>query len=292
MNIIVEWIEYILLISFIKLINIFPFKISFKISRGIGLLLFFFDRRHRKVALENLHASFPEKSIIEIKRIAQESFKNIGCIVIEIARVSQGGIDWIKEIVRLEGKENIDKGLKKGKGVLIMTAHIGNWEIGALAGRDWKFNFVVRLLDNRFLNKFIYKIRTKFNSGMIVKKNAIKEILKCLRRNELVAILMDQNTGAHEGIFVDFFARKACTNPVVAILAVRTGAPVLPVFTIREGVGKFKVIIGEEIEIIPSGDYKRDIEKYTAQFTEIIESIVRKYPDQWLWLHRRWKTRP
>ncbi|MBI3583028.1 MAG: lysophospholipid acyltransferase family protein [Nitrospinae bacterium] len=293
MSMIIEWIQYVLILLFIKVINLFPFKISLKMGRFIGLLLYLFDARHRNVAINNLMASFPEKSRDEIKRIGRESFGNIGSTVAEMARVFKGGREWIDGAVRFEGRENVENALKKGKGVLAVTAHIGNWEVGALASaRDLRLNFVVRPLDNRFINRLIYKLRTAFNSGVIAKKSAIREILRCLNKNEIVAILMDQNTGREEGVFVDFFGRKACTTPVVALLSLRTGAPVIPAFTIREGDGKFKMIIGEEIEVVPSGDNQRDIERYTAIFTGAIESIIRKYPDQWFWLHRRWKTKP
>lgn len=293
MSIIIEWIQYVLILLFIKVINVFSFKISLQIGRFIGLLLYLFDARHRNVAINNLMASFPEKNNDEIKRIIKESFKNIGSTVAEMARVFKGGREWVDGTARFEGRENVEKALKKGKGVLVVTAHIGNWEVGALASAmDFRLNFVVRPLDNRFINGLVYKLRTAFNSGVIAKKNAIREILRCLNKNEIVAILMDQNTSREEGVFVDFFGRKACTTPVVALLALRTGAPVIPAFTIREGEGKFKVIIGEEIEVIPTGDNQRDIERYTAIFTVAIESIIRKYPDQWFWLHRRWKTQP
>ena len=293
MNIIIEWIQYVLILLFIKIINVFSFKISLQIGRFIGLLLYLFDARHRNVAINNLMASFPEKSHNEIKRIAKESSRNIGCTIAEMARVFKGGREWVDNAVIFEGRENIEKALEKGKGVLVVTAHIGNWEVGALASaRDFRLNFVVRPLDNRFINSLIYKLRIAFNSGVIAKKNAIREILRCLNKNEIVAILMDQNTSREEGMFVDFFGRKACTTPVVALLALRTGAPVIPTFTIREGIGKFKVVIGEAIEVVSSGDNQRDIEKYTAIFTGVIESTIRRYTDQWFWLHRRWKTKP
>ncbi len=287
-----EWIQYAALLSFIKGINILPFNLSVRVLRGAGLLLYILDKRHRITALENLKASFPEKGNAEIEGIAKNVFKNIGSIVAEMARVLKDGNKWLEKAVIYEGMENLAGAIKNGKGALIMTGHIGNWEIGALAGKDYKLNFVVRTLDNRFLNEIVYKIRTTFNSGVIEKKNAVREILRCLKRNELVAILMDQNTSRDEGVFVDFFGRKACTTPVIATLAIRTGAPVLPIFAIREGRGKIKIIVGKAIEVIPSGDYQKDIERYTALFTGIIESVIRKYPDQWLWLHRRWKTMP
>jgi KDO2-lipid IV(A) lauroyltransferase len=293
MAIIIEWVQYLLILLFIKVINIFPFNISFQIGRFIGLLLYTFDARHRNVAINNLSGAFPEKGKDDITGIAKESFKNIGSTVAEMARVFKGGREWVDSAVIFEGRENVEDALKKGKGVLVLTAHIGNWEVGALASaRDFRLNFVVRPLDNRFLNRLIYKLRTIFNSGVIAKKNAVREILRCLKRNEIVAILMDQNTTREEGVFVDFFGRKACTTPVVALLAMRTGAPVIPAFTIREGIGKFKVIIGEAIEVISSENNQRDIERYTSMFTGAIESIIRKYPDQWFWLHRRWKTQP
>lgn len=293
MNVIIKWLQYTAVLFFINFINLVPFKLSFQISRGIGLLLYLFDGRHRKAALENLKASFPEKGDAEILRMAKESFKNIGCIIAELARIFKYGEEWLKDTVEFQGRENIEMALKKGKGVLVMSGHIGNWEIGALAiGREWKFNSVVRHLDNKFLNKILYKIRTVFDNGVISKKNALKEVLKCLKRNEIVAILMDQNTSLEDGVFVDFFGRKACTTPVVALIALRTGTPVIPTFAVREETGKIRVIAGEEIKILQSEDYRRDIEKYTAIFTGEIESVIKKYPEQWLWLHRRWKTQP
>ncbi|MFQ5560854.1 MAG: lysophospholipid acyltransferase family protein [Nitrospinota bacterium] len=159
-------------------------------------------------------------------------------------------------------------------------------------GTRFPFNFVVRPIDNGFIDKLVREARSSNGSGVISKKNSIRKIVKCLKKNETVAILMDQNQVREEGVFVDFFGRKACTTPVVSLLALRTGAAVLPAFAVREAPGKIKIVVQEEVPVISSGNRKSDTIHYTQIFTTIIEEFVTKYADQWFWVHNRWKTRP
>ena len=281
---------FIVVRTIIFLFNIFPFHVSCHIGRCIGYTIFLFDIKHRKVALENLRISFPHKPKEEIHAIAKSVFKNIGIMAVEIAKIHKDGKNFIESSVRFEGMENMENALRKGKGVLLMSCHMGNWEMGAIGyGSAYPTNFVVRPIDNPYINGIARRIRGIYGSGLIVKKNAIREILRCLRRKESVAILMDQNVLEEEGVDVDFFGRKTCTSPVVSFIALRKGTPVLPVFAIRESPGKIKIIVEPEVEVKSTGDRKADIQKYTQLFTGIIETYVRRYPDQWFWVHNRWK---
>ncbi len=176
-----------------------------------------------------------------------------------------------------------------------MTAHFGNWEWMAatfplLVGVPC--HVVMRPLDNKFLDKLVDSLRTWTGNKTIPKRKAMARMLRLLQNGEIIGVLLDQNVDWHEGVFVNFFGELACTNLGLASLALRTGTPVLPAFNIREKNGRYRVIIEPEISLISTGDKNLDILQNTQVFNQIIEKYIRAYPDQWLWLHRRWKTRP
>jgi KDO2-lipid IV(A) lauroyltransferase len=170
---------------------------------------------------------------------------------------------------------------------------MGNWELlsvtAGMAG--YPVNVLYRPLDFIPLDEFFIRFRTRFGARVIPSRRAMRDVLKCLGRGEVAAMLMDQNVDWREGVFVEFFGRRACTNKGLAPLALKTGAPVVPVFMIRERDG-FTVEYLPEIRLIKTGDKTRDVEENTRQYNKVIEAYIRQYPEQWLWLHQRWKTRP
>jgi KDO2-lipid IV(A) lauroyltransferase len=172
---------------------------------------------------------------------------------------------------------------------------LGVWELLPLLStmelKGWPANIVYRPLDYAPLEEFIVRHRTQFGAKLIKKSNALGEILKCLKRGELVALLMDQNVGWRKGVFAEFFGHRACTNKGLALLALKTRAPVVPLFLVREK-SSYSVHIGEALPLITTGDRTKDLEANTQQYNTVIESFVRRFPDQWLWVHQRWKTRP
>jgi KDO2-lipid IV(A) lauroyltransferase len=193
--------------------------------------------------------------------------------------------DWI----RYEGLENYTAAKAKGRGILIATAHLGNWELSAFAHAlmTEPMFVMVRPLDNSSVDDLVEKRRQLSGNKLLLKKDAALSVVRALKQNGAVGVLIDQNTAPEEGVFIDFFGKKACANAAFAKLAARTGAAVLPGFALWEASEK-KYILHFFPEVQLSGDAQSDTQKIHTEF----ERLIRKYPDQWMWIHRRWKTRP
>ena len=201
----------------------------------------------------------------------------------------------LKSVIVCEGLERIDAARANGMGVILFTGHLGAWELTsfALSMFDQPLSFLVRRLDNPRIETLVDRARTRLGNRTIDKRAAAREMLQTLQSGKTLGILVDLNTHEREGIFVDFFGIPASTTFMLAKLAARTGAPVLPIFAPwDETRRRFVVKIGEPLSISRTGDEARDVQEVTQKFTTVIENYIRDYPDQWLWIHRRWKTRP
>ncbi|MEA3427989.1 MAG: lysophospholipid acyltransferase family protein [Thermodesulfobacteriota bacterium] len=287
-------ITYKVIAGMLKVLGLIPRRTAFKLGNFIGRILFLFDKKHRKIAIENLTRAFGhEKSSYEIKTLAKSVFKNLSQILFEIGWSLRLNSKDFNKHFRINGLSNFEAGFEKGKGVLFLTAHIGNWEllpvIGAMTGRN--INILFRPLDFLPLNTIFINTRTRFGAKLIPTRRSMRRILSSLKKGEGIAILLDQNVDWYEGVFVDFFGHRACTNKGMALLALKTEAPVVPVFLVREGMG-FKAEFCSEVPLIKTGDKTRDVEENTQQYNMIIEDFIRQYPDQWFWVHQRWKTKP
>jgi KDO2-lipid IV(A) lauroyltransferase len=196
--------------------------------------------------------------------------------------------------VKVEGVEHLNSAMARGRGVLILTAHFGNWELLAASHvlTAFPLSVVARPLDHPALDRLVARFRARSRAELINKHRALSEILSALRRQRMVGILLDQNASRREGVFVPFFGIPASTSKGLALLALKTGAPVVPIFIRREPDGRHRVIVDPAVPLSPTGDRDRDLVEATAAFTRIIEANVRQWPEQWLWIHRRWKTRP
>jgi KDO2-lipid IV(A) lauroyltransferase len=280
--------------SAFRLLGRIPRKKAMRLGRAVGRLWFFLDRRHRKVALNNLTYVFGcEKSPVEVRQMAEQVFANTACILFEIGWAYRAESREIIGSIRFDGLENLRQAMKKEKGVLVLTGHLGSWEllVAAIGVLGYPASIVYRPFDFRPLDSFFHKFRGRFRARLLPKYGAAKGILKALRRKELVGILLDQNAGRAQGVFVDFFGKTACTNRGLALMAQRTGAPVVPVFLVREGCG-YRMDAGPEVGWIATGDPADDISVNTRRYNQVLESYIRRYPEQWFWVHRRWKTRP
>lgn len=229
----------------------------------------------------------------EIVGIAKGVYRHMGIVAAEFFELPWITKDNLHKWVEFEGLENYREALNKGKGMLSIVAHFGNWEmmpvVFPLVAKPT--NIIYRPLDNPVLENLITWVRSRHGNTLIAKEGAGRSIIRLLQKNQLFGILSDQNVAAREGVFVDFFGRPACTGLGLAILAMRSGAPVLPVFMPRMSNGKYKLIFQAPVDIDDTGDYETDIHSNTQRFTKVIESIVRQYPEQWFWLHQRWKTK-
>ena len=271
-----------------------PLIVSLWLGRGLGRLGFYLDKKHREIVLNNLKTAFgQEKSPDEINLIAKKVFENLGMNLMEFFRLPWLKIEDLEGYVEPEGFENLRKAYEKGKGVIILTGHFGNWEMVGVfyALMGYPFDVVVRDLDNPVMDAFVRWVRARSGNRIISKNRSMRGLIRTLSKGGMAAILLDQNVTWSEGMFVYFFDRLACTNKGTALLAMASGAVVIPTFIVRDG-RKHRVIIGEEIAIKNTGNRAADQLANTALFTKIIEEFVRKYPEQWFWLHQRWKSRP
>lgn len=271
-----------------------PRLIAYGLGGLLGLLACRILKRHRRTALENLERAFGESlTRSERERLVRRLFKNLGVMFFEFNRVAWLKREEVDRFVEFRGLEKIEKALQKGKGVILLTAHYGNWELlhAALGHKGYTLELVVRRLDSPLFEKFVRWVRTRSGINIVYKVKAMLPLVRRLNSNAVAMILADQNTVREEGFFVDFFGVPASTNKGPALLAHKTGAPVLPVFIVRDGT-RHMVEVWDEIELADTGDKDRDAQENTAAFTKAVEKAIRLHPDQWFWVHRRWKTRP
>ena len=282
------------LLTFLRVLGFIPRKWSVRLGNIIGRTAFSLDRKHRNIAINNLTFAFGnEKDSREIEALARRVFENLCQIIFEIGWSLRLSESDFPRYFSIEGISNYRKAFKRGKGVLFLNAHTGNWELLSILGvmGPIPINVLFRPLDFAPLNRLILRIRSRFGAKLIPTAGAMRKILNLLKRGESISILMDQNVDWYEGVFVDFFNRRACTNKGMALLALKTGAAVIPAFLRRDGL-KFKAIFEKELPLIKTGDKTKDIEANTQAYNRAIESFVRRFPEQWFWVHQRWKTRP
>lgn len=252
-------------------------------------------RRLIAVGRRNLELAFPDKPAVERDAILRRLYRHLGRQMAEFCLFPRWQQAELDRLMRTVGLEHYLAARAKGRGVLVLTAHLGAWELSSfghsLAGYPMKF--VIRPLDNEPLNSLVNAYRGQHGNQPIAKGDFARGLLQAMAQNETVGILLDQNTWPPQGVFVPFFGRAACTAVGPAKIAGRTGAAVVPGFTVWEEAEQRYVLRFEpELELQRSGDEDADVTVNTARFTAVIERWVRRYPDQWLWVHRRWKTRP
>lgn len=271
-----------------------PRKLCLFAGRILGLIFYYLDKRHRLIALTNLTAAFgPERTSAELKRTARESFIHFGEFLAEINKFPRLKEEKKSKLFLVEGEENLLEALSKEKGVLLFSAHYGNWEIAPyILTKKGKMSVVARPLDNKRLEAQLLKLRESLGTKVIYKHQATKQILQSLRENRMIALLIDQNVLKSQAVFVDFFGKKAATTPSLAAFFLRTRAPLLPVFCYPTSSHTYQLKIFPPLNISLEEDYDRDILKITQICTMIIEDQIRKNPSYWLWFHNRWKTRP
>ncbi len=253
------------------------------------------DREHRKVALQNLHIAFgQERSEREIHLIAKRTFQNLGMTAVEFFRIPGMDVEAFRKKVEVEGKEILDESLDKKKGGLLLISHFGNWELMGFMSKLLQNRVAViarPLKKNRWVDRMVFEIRKTAGLEVIPVEKASSKVIRALSQNQLVGILIDQRAKRSEGIGVDFFGKKAPTTPALAVLAMRTGAPILPVFMVRDGYRNHRLIFKEALQLIDTGDIKKDVETNTQLINHTLESMIRQYPDQWFWVHRRWERK-
>ena len=286
--------EYLLARAVLVLFRALPVSGGIALARAIARFGFWFPRL-RRVGERNLQLAFPELPDSERRHLLLGSFENLSRLLPIFSRFSKTGADNLKQLIECEGLDHLQAAIQKQRGVILFTGHIGAWELSSfgLSLFGYPLSFLVRRLDNPKIEALIDRARVSRGNRTIDKTSAAREMLQILRDGRTLGILVDLNTLDREAIFVDFFGRAASTTFIVAKLALRTGAEVLPVFAPWDKARKrFILIVDAPLKIERTGDEDEDVRRLTQQYTRVVEDYVRRYPDQWLWIHRRWKTRP
>jgi KDO2-lipid IV(A) lauroyltransferase len=274
-----------------------PISVRLFLGDLIGFLWFDVLRIRRKVAIEHVGIAFPEKSIKERTQIARASLLNMGRMLIEYAQFPFFAAKDVDRFFRIEGRHFVEAALNDGKGALLLTLHLGNGDFAtaAISRLGWPTNLISKEFKSQWLNELWFGMRRKHGTHFISPEKSSFEILRALRRGELVAFVLDQFMGPPIGVRTKFFGRETGTAMGLALIADRSGAPVIPCYTYRQPNGMHVIVFEEPIPFSRVGDSQdnslreKNISAMTQKYTDKIEAIVRSHPEQWMWIHRRWK---
>lgn len=280
---------------FVHIVRMLPRRLARVVGAAIGAITFHALGRLRRVGVRNLTLAFPEKTAEEREMILRHTYRNLGYLLAEFCLMPGYRAESASKFIQYQGLENYQRARDKGKGVLVLTGHLGAWELSSfyhsLMGRP--MGMVIRRLDNPLVDTFVNRIRCLHGNRVIHKDDFARGLIASMRAGETVGILMDTNMTPPQGVFVPFFGVLACTASGMARVAAKTGAAVVPGFLLwEEHEQRYVLRFGEELEVVHTDDAESDALTNTATFTAAIEGYVRRYPEQWLWMHRRWKTRP
>lgn len=275
-----------------------PIRVGRALGSFLGGLWRIVDSRHQSAADDNVARALPSLSSAQREALVRDAFRHLGRTAIEFVSLSSYNAanlrGYIEESVRYEGLDIVRPFLDRKQGGFILTAHCGNWELLglALAAAGLPMTIVARPLDSPALNEWVDGVRGRLGSRVIGKKSVLRPILEDVRAGRWIGLLLDQNVAREEGVFVPFFGVPACTTKGLALMAMKTGAPVVPTFIHRAEDGTHRVVFHPPVGTVPAGDRDESVRLSTGAYTEKIEKEIRAHPDQWFWVHRRWKTRP
>lgn len=290
-----EWIEYAAAWALLKAMGALPRPVARGAAAAVVRVLLALLPKLRETAVFNLRLAFPDWSDARRQEVLREMSRQLGRMAAEFARTPRWNREMIEEVVVIEGQENVLAARERGKGVLILTGHIGGWELSslALALYVYPLHYMARPLDNARVDALVNRYRGLAGNRPIFKNESARVMLKILQQGGTIGILADQNTMPEEGVFVDFFGTPACTTAGIARVALHTGAAVVPGYAVwEEEIGKYRLRFEPAIELVNTGDAESDVRENTHRFARVIERIIRRYPEQWVWVHARWKTRP
>src|SRR6266481_3474365 len=288
-------LEYAAAWPFIKILGALPRPVARAVGIGLAWVVYLLHVRLRQVGMRNLAMVFPEKSEAERTRILRGEFASLGRQLAEVCHFPKYTVENVEQVVVYDGFANYERAHARGKGVLLFAGHFGGWELSSfvLSMHGHWMHVIMRGMDNVYLGRLIEHYRTMHGNKAVDKDDFVRGLLSAMKAGEVVGMLMDTNMTPPQGIFVDFFGIPACTASGLARIALRTDAAVVPGFTIWDPkMRKYRLRFDPPVTLIRTGNNDADIVANTALFTKVIEDFVRRYPDQWLWVHRRWKTRP
>jgi KDO2-lipid IV(A) lauroyltransferase len=272
---------------------ILPHPVGRGLGATMGYLFYLVDSKHRRVAMTNLAQSFPTRTRAELRGIARQMFRHFGRLLFELLKFSTLSPHAMLRRVEFEGEDRARLAYAQGRGVLFFTGHFGFWELHAVVhGLQLRpIGVLARALDNPRLNTLLEVVRGRTGNTVIYRQGAVRRVLKTLAAGEGVAMLIDQHMHSADAIWVDFFERPAATTSTLAALALRTGAPVVPVFALPIDGGRYRMIYEHAVEP-PEADRPDAIREFTQRCTDVLEMYVRRHPELWLWMHRRWRDAP
>jgi KDO2-lipid IV(A) lauroyltransferase len=271
-------------------VRVLPDAVSRGLGTLIGLTFYAADRGHRRLTVRQLRAAFPTRSLRECRAIARATFAHFGRLLVALLRFSTLGEAEMRKRVEFEGDERMQAALARGKGAILVTGHFGFWEIQGIAHALAlpPMSVLARPLDNPYLHALLERTRCATGNHVIYRQGAVRRVLRALAANEVVGILIDQHIQQADAVMVDFFNRPAATTSAVATLALRTGAPLVPGFALPLPDGRYRVVYEHPVEP-PGADSPDPVRELTQRCTDVLEMYVRRHPQLWLWMHRRWR---
>jgi Kdo2-lipid IVA lauroyltransferase/acyltransferase len=288
-------LEFMVVWTVVKLLGLPPRAVARAIGASVGRVALLCTPRLRRAGHLNLQLAFPQKTAAEREQILRKLYRNLGWLLAEFCQMPRYTPKMTQSFIRYDGLEHYLAARDRGKGVLVLTGHLGAWELSSFyhSLMGYPMSIVIRRLDNLLVDELVNHIRCLHGNQVLHKDDFARGLLASMRRGETVGILMDTNMTPPQGTFVDFFGHLACTGSGMARVAIKTGAQVLPGFLLwEEATQQYVLRFGAPLTLPISDDVEADTLAHTALFTKVIEDYIRQYPDQWLWVHRRWKTRP
>jgi KDO2-lipid IV(A) lauroyltransferase len=291
------WFEYATLRGVFAFLAALPLWLGLRLGELVALLAYLLDMPHRRVGMRNLAIAFPERSIGERRRILRRSFLNLGRMAAELAHLPRLGPEQLRQMVQFVDEDWWREAVtwERSTGVLALSGHFGNWELLVFAHgmRGYPVHMVHRSIANPLVDRWLNDLRARAGTRLIRKSAGASGVLQALRDRGLLVLPIDQNSTRGIGVFVDFFGLPACTNAGMARIALRADAPIIPVFIVREGrSARHRVHVLPILQVERTGDLAEDIRRNTQRFTTVFEEMVRRHPEHWLWVHKRWKTTP
>jgi KDO2-lipid IV(A) lauroyltransferase len=286
-------LEYLIVRALVAAVRVMPAPLVDGFGAMLGLAFHTLDRTHRRIAERNVAAAFPARPRAEQRQIVRGAFAHFGRLLFALLKFSTLTPEAMLERVEFEGEERVRLAYAHGKGVLFVTGHFGFWELQAMvhALRLQPMAVLARPLDNPTLNALLERMRTRTGNTVIYRQGSLRRVMRSLQDGQGVGILIDQHIQSRDAIYVDFFDRPAATTSAVAALALRTGARVVPLFALPLGGGRYRMVYEHPVEPPPPGSPDA-IRELTQRCTDVLEMYVRRHPELWLWMHRRWRDEP
>ncbi len=291
------WLEYALARAILTGLGVLPRRLAISVGVAVGRVAYLMPGNLRQTGERNLEIAFPDMTEPNRRRLLRGCFESLGRLLAEFSQLPRATPEKLRPLIEYDqvGLAHLREAEKNRRGVIFLTGHLGAWELHSFgwSALEYPISFLVRPLDNARIEEMIEGVRTRFGNRAVDKKSAARQALRVLREGGTLGILSDLNTQTREGVFVPFFGKLACTTASIATLALKTDAVVIPTCAVWDKKRKRYFFHGDPpVELVRTGDHDKDIEVNTARFAAAVEHMIRLYPDQWLWIHKRWKTRP